>query len=818
MAIKSISDIPAKIREKWSCVTYARDILGLPVFRSGDRCTSITPGPHSHNDGLIVNDDSWHDFSAGLHGDVIDLCAYARHNGNLGEAMRELGAEFFTNFKPAGYERHQKTLAGQIKKWHEALRPEDREYLHDRRITDQTIDRLMMGYCAGERHSPWNWYNDRIIIPYWKNGHVVFFAGRDCSGLWKTDSKNHPKYKKMWTKGNEYSENTMWGWHTLAKDWCADSEKDKYLCILEGQFDAMSFEQDGWHVLSPIGGRFAHKLMLQVKSICRNYEKVFICMDNDGPGVAFQLDIAKFCFRNRIPFVCGHVPGHYDGLKIKDVSDYYAAGGSLDELVSKATEGLYDLARSFKPGEEKDFHDFIVTAGRYADRAELMLVARASCFDKDWVSECVKEAKRPPLESEIAEEIVKEHELLYMVNDGYYEYSHGVWSEKPMLSVQAIAREKLGRFATAGSTAGVAKHVQIIRHRKDGFNNGNIINFLDGVLDLETMKLNEHSPAYLSTIQIPRVYDPKAECPKTRRFITQIMEGDKEKELLLQQMAGYFFMVDNKLNKGFFLMGDGANGKSVLIELLRYVIDPRNCSNVELSDMADRFEPLRLRNSLVNFATETRVDLKGAEAAIKKVISGETMSAAHKGVDAVEFTPHCKIVCACNNFIHSKDITHGFVRRCKFVMFNKIFTDKTANTGLLDELKEEAAGVLNWMIEGWHMLKESGKFIETHEEVQTREEFLILANPLAGFIREKLTGLYGKWSSTDIYDTFYTEWSRDAHVGQVSRPQMTKSLTTLIRQMMPEVKIARHGIGQMYTFPEKGNESGDKRPDFDREN
>ena len=799
--MKSISEIPALIRAKWNCVSYARDVLGLPVSRDGDRCTSIMPGPHQHSDGFIVHDDYWFDFSGSIGGDVIELCAIARHNGDRGEAFRELGSEFFTSngFKPSVYRRHQESLSAMIERWHEALRPEDRQYLHDRRITDETIDRLKLGYCGDSRSGMY----DRIIIPYWRNGSPVYYAGRDCSGKWKVKNSGVSKYKKMWTGKNEYTENVMWGLHTQGKDWCDDPEKDSCLCILEGQFDVMSFEQERWHVLSPIGGYFAKKLMPLIRSMCRKYKKVFICMDNDGPGVAFQVAMAKFLFSNQIPFVCGHVPSEYNGHAIKDVSDYYSAGGDLTELVRNATYGLTDLARSFKEGDEKEFHDFMLTAGRYADKAELVMLAKHVTLDSDFVKECVKEAKKPPLESQIAEEIVKGHDLLYQVGDGYYEYAHGVWGEIPMLAVQSYAREMLGKFATSANTGGVARHVAILKYSTSGFNTQNVINLLDGVLDLESMTMQEHSPAFMSSVQIPRCYDPKADCPKTRKFVSEIVAGVEEKAKLIQQMCGSIFMKDNKLNRAFFLMGEGSNGKSVLLELIRYVIDPRNCSTVRLGDMADRFEPLRLKNSLVNITTETQVNLRGAEDSIKTVISGETISAAHKGVDAIEFKPRCKIICACNNFIHSKDVTYAFVRRLKFIVFPVIFNEKTANDNLLEELKEEAAGILNWMIEGWHMLNESGRFITTGEEAETKEEFLILANPLAGFIRFYLSNIHStKMTASEMFFEHYKGWAKKANITpQLNEYEFYRQIGILMKQMKPEVRHVKHGGRSMYIFP-----------------
>ena len=78
------------IKDKYSVLEYARDVLGLPVKKSGDRCTSIAPGEHHTNNAFVVFNDWWYDFSAGNGGDVIDLCAVARHGGDKGAAIREL--------------------------------------------------------------------------------------------------------------------------------------------------------------------------------------------------------------------------------------------------------------------------------------------------------------------------------------------------------------------------------------------------------------------------------------------------------------------------------------------------------------------------------------------------------------------------------------------------------------------------------------------------------------------------------------------------------------------------------------------------------
>ena len=53
------------IKSKYNVLDYARDVLGLPVNKSGDRCMSISPGPHKTDNAFVAYDDWWYDFMTG---------------------------------------------------------------------------------------------------------------------------------------------------------------------------------------------------------------------------------------------------------------------------------------------------------------------------------------------------------------------------------------------------------------------------------------------------------------------------------------------------------------------------------------------------------------------------------------------------------------------------------------------------------------------------------------------------------------------------------------------------------------------------------
>lgn len=827
----NFSEIVQLIKSKWTCVDYCRSVLNLPIYREGDRCLSpLHPSRANRPDAFWVFNDHWIDWEeGGKGGDVIELCALTRHNGNRGEAFRELGAEFYSGYDARSWNFYSESLSKIIERWHENLLDNPEivdasgekfrilDYLYSRRINDETILKLKLGFCPDKKSDMFF----RLVIPYFQNGTPVYYAGRDMSGNWKTD-KSCGKYKKKYTGSSIFSRNIPWGLDSLAPfpdEQAITAEglnKNDYLIIGEGMFDIMSFWQEHWHVLSSIGGYFSKKSLPMIADIAHKFKKVFVCFDSDAPGQQFQLNMAKFLFSNRIPFVCGHLPAMLGDQKIKDVSDYYSLGGDLSLLVANASDGITDLARSFPEGSEQEFKQFILSAGRFADKPNLTIIAkRASApdpvktgmldeasralvvsqsghLDGEFVKACIDEAKKAPQERVIVEEIVKAHSLLYMKNDSFYEYEHGVWVPKAEQEIQYYAKQALGDFAVFGKMSSATRHLMAEKFCNDDFNTQRIMNFPNGILNLDTLELVPHSESYLSSIQQSFLYDPDATCPTWLRFIDTVMEHDPLKIQFLGEMAAYVLFPDCSLETGFFLIGDGANGKSVYLNTLRGVFGDKYCSTVEPSRMAHEFDPLALRHSLLNIATESRLDLHNSEAAIKKIISGEHIRAAHKGVDAVEFKPRAKFFCAVNNFINSKDITYGFMRRFIFCPFNVTFSGENADSMLSQKLREELPGIFNWIITHYKRLRETREFVTFPEHEAILSEFMTIANPLSGFIDMTCAN----WNSmqittTELFTDYYKPWCEKVNCKPVNIFNFSRQLKILLHQKRPEVKFVR---------------------------
>lgn len=113
----------------------------------------------------------------------------------------------------------------------------------------------------------------------------------------------------------------------------------------------------------------------------------------------------------------------------------------------------------------------------------------------------------------------------------------------------------------------------------------NIINFENGLLYLDTMELKPHTPAVLSTIQIPCKWNPSAaDCPIFNSFMKTLTGNDTAIQRLLLQFMGVALsnVHGYRMKKSLFIVGKGNSGKSQLRLLCDKLLGGRNVSSESL--------------------------------------------------------------------------------------------------------------------------------------------------------------------------------------------------------------------------------------------
>lgn len=174
--------------------------------------------------------------------------------------------------------------------YHSQLTKEERRYYHDRGLTDETTDENLLGYAPGEglfeylvanghkkadilkagvcvqgENGMYESLYKRYTLPHWKDGKIVYMAGRDATG------KSKAKYKKL--KTNEWVKQTL-----LGEDKVRNAEE---ILIPEGYFDFFLAEQLGYKCLSPATIQFSEKDTSRMAKLCKKAKRVYTCNDSE---------------------------------------------------------------------------------------------------------------------------------------------------------------------------------------------------------------------------------------------------------------------------------------------------------------------------------------------------------------------------------------------------------------------------------------------------------------------------------------------------------------------------------------------------------
>lgn len=779
----------SKIKSRISCVEFAQK-QGLPIKQSGDRCVSpLRPGA-ANGTSFVVYDEFFFDFGSGEGGDVIDFAAKLLYGDDKGKALRELakltGAEIETATTQE-WVKYTQNLCKKIQFEHEHLTDEDRQYLYKRGLTDDTINRIKIGRTK----------DGRLCIPYWKNGYVCYYATRYLPG----GKYPEQKYKKM--PIDDYNDHTVWGLHTLDRD--ADR---KLLVIAEGAFDAMSFEQEGYSVISAITGHFSREQLSAAISIAKSFKRVFIVYDNDkvtNAGEKFTIKMAQILTENRIPCIVGTVPVTY-----KDVSEYYADGGNLGAIIADATNAVEFLASKITTMEE--FEPFARKVCRYMSKPSVDMFFKAversnTPLPDDWLKALCKDCKSAPLDKAIADEVTAKHRLLYNEKIAFFEYNGRYWNMRTDTEINAYITAALGPYATGPKISSILKVIKANVVTDKVFNTAPVINFINGALEIEPeIRFREHRETDYCTYCLDYPYNKSAHSEQWETFLQTVTNYDDKKICLLQELSGYVLFPDNRLQKCAVLIGSGANGKSVFLNVLTRIFGSSNVSNVEMSSLSQDFQVIQLMNSMLNISAETRTNVAGAESKFKQITAGDEISACYKGKDYITFRPRAKMFLACNEYVKSSDTTDGWTRRFCFVDFPMKFVE-IPNPDNPEELpidrdieaklttQAELSAIFNWVLQGYEMLRNCGYFTEPDDQKRINEEFKELSNPLIEFAKE--VEITTKMSNDALYEV-YKDWCDKVGHHSSSRNTFLKRFAKAMKEYRPDVSPYRTKTARGY--------------------
>lgn len=243
--------------------------------------------------------------------------------------------------------------------------------------------------------------------------------------------------------------------------------------------------------------------------------------------------------------------------------------------------------------------------------------------------------------------------------------------------------------------------------------NKELINVKNGMLNWQTGELLKHDEEYFSTIQIPVKYNPSADSSRIADWLESTF-GDTNIIQLVCELFGYCLIPDTSMKKAFLLVGSGANGKSVFINVLHEFLGVQNVSNISLQGLQqNQYARACLFGKLANLFTAMDDRWFRYDSYFEKIISGDMIDARIKHRGRFYFKPYAKLIFETNRYPKANGLKYWII-----IPFSRTFAGRAENKNLFYELatEENFSALLNLAVDGLTRLQKNQKFTSINKK------------------------------------------------------------------------------------------------------
>ena len=284
---------------------------------------------------------------------------------------------------------------------------------------------------------------------------------------------------------------------------------------------------------------------------------------------------------------------------------------------------------------------------------------------------------------------------------------------------------------------GVARSIQEFDARQE------LLCLTNGTFNLDSMQLQDHSPADLLTRRMPFAYNPDAGSP----LWEQAMEGwvpDAEIRDYVQRALGYTLL--GKVEEGVFFVpwGETGCGKSQFVETLTALFGDFGKTaeastfrdkSFTASESTNNIHDLRGKRFVASSETSKGAGLN--EELVKRATGEDTLTTRALYQNNITWKPQFVLWMATNFKPNLSSEDSAIWRRVKPIHFPNSFYDseqriKGLGTRLIEE---ELAGIFNWLLEGVRKYRELG-LIEPASMTKAIADYRDEQDPVAAFLAE----------------------------------------------------------------------------------
>jgi P4 family phage/plasmid primase-like protien len=311
------------------------------------------------------------------------------------------------------------------------------------------------------------------------------------------------------------------------------------------------------------------------------------------------------------------------------------------------------------------------------------------------------------------------------------------------------------------------------------FANG-FVNVVNGVISVVP-----HDPSHMAPHGHPFDFAPGLPHPQLDAFFDGVFSDTSPQDradrvALIQEFVGASLIGEApKYQTCLVLYGDGANGKSQLLEVAASVAPGAGVVAVPPQKWSERFQIAGLVGATLNLCNEIPDrDITNGET-FKAVIDGTPVHAERKYQEGFDFRARAGHIFCANTLPSTTDQTHGFWRRFLVVLFTVDMQTAPNHTPDIGKaiVAAERPAIVAWALEGAARLQRQGKYTIPASSTEAKNNWRNEVDPVRRFIDSVLKQDPSATTSAKAMFGSYANWADENNFAKMSSSKFFRRLT-----------------------------------------
>ena len=411
------------------------------------------------------------------------------------------------------------------------------------------------------------------------------------------------------------------------------------------------------------------------------------------------------------------------------------------------------VSRATWDASNKGIDDLIFNCGA-------KIVERVISDSKPITLVSIDSSQKKPAENIVGEAIAKEYKerLIYCseLKLWYWYEQSGKWAVRNLDEIDAFFRREIEKTVPNYGTTSYANNVinaarsKLMKKTWQESPSRKYTPFKNGVLNLETRKLEPHKPDFYFRWQLSYDYNILAECEAFKKWLLETTCGDVAQVSIIRAYYKAILTGRTDLERFLELVGSGGCGKGTLTNVAIALIGRENCYFTDLVRMeTDKFEAGNYANKRLIIISDSD-HFVGGVSKLKELTGGDIMRAERKYEQAGDIKPIAMVWINTNEVIQSTDYTSGLQRRRLSLFLRNIVRSEDRRLLLkfdsdretIGEFSDLIPGIYNWAMgisdeDVENLIANTVQYVPSM--ATWANEILIQTNPLAAWLDANVT-------------------------------------------------------------------------------